>query len=151
MNRPLLPLLILSCCLFFVGFGGFVGGIAMLADPNGSPMDMPVSDLEATPFDSFLVPGIVLISVWGFGSLVILLSLWIRPNISLFDRISETTHEHWAWSLTLLLGSGLLVWLTVQVFTLPSVIPIQYVLYCLSILITGIPLLPNMRQYYLIK
>jgi hypothetical protein len=120
----------------------------MLGDPSGNPLGMPVSDLEATPFQSYLIPGLILIFVWGCGSLLILASLWSRPQFALLDGFSHRVHEHWAWGLTVLLGIALIIWITVQVFKLPAVAPIQYIMYCLSILITGIPLLPQMRQYY---
>lgn len=147
-HRPLYLLALLSLCLLFVGVGGFYGGIAMLGDPNGSPLGMPVSDLEVTPFQSYLIPGLILIFVWGCGSLLILASLWSRPQVALLDGFSHSVHEHWAWGLTILLGLALIIWVTVQVFTLPAIAPIQYVMYCLSLLIAGIPLLPQMRQYY---
>ncbi len=57
-------------------------------------------------------------------------------------------HEHWSWSLSLLLGLALLVWLTFQLFTLPAVAPIQYLLYGLAMFLVLTPLLPEMRRYY---
>lgn len=150
-QHTLILLILLSLCLLLVGVGGFYGGIAMLGDPNGSPMGMPVSDLKWTPFQSYFIPGLILILVWGCGSLLILASLWRRPQFAMLDGISQRMHEHWAWGLTILLGLALIIWLTVQVITLPAVAPIQYVMYSLSILIMAIPLLPQMRQHYRIS
>lgn len=147
-HRPMILLALLSLCLLLVAGGGFYGGIAMLGDPSGSPLGMPVSDLEATPFQSYLIPGLILIFVWGCGSLLILASLWGRPQFTLLDGFSHRAHEHWAWGLTVLFGITLIIWLTVQVFTLPAVAPIQYVMYGLALLIAGIPFLSQMRQHY---
>lgn len=147
-QRPLILLSLLSLCLLLVGAGGFYGGIAMLGDPNGNPLGMPISDLKATPFQNYLIPGFILIFVWGCGSLLILASLWGRPQFALLDEFSHRAHEHWAWGLTVLFGVTLIIWITVQVFTLPAVAPIQYVMYCLSLLIAGIPFLSQMRHYY---
>ena len=147
-HRPLILLTLLSLCLLLVGIGGFYGGIAMLGAPDGAPLGMSVTDLAATPFQSYRIPGLILIFAWGCGSLLVLASLWSRPQVALLDGFSQSVHEHWAWGLTMLLGLALIIWLTVQVFILPAVAPIQYVMYCLAVLIIGIPLLPQMRQHY---
>jgi hypothetical protein len=41
-QRPLLPLLLLSLCLVFLGLNGLIGGYLMLRDPNGTVMGMPI-------------------------------------------------------------------------------------------------------------
>jgi hypothetical protein len=145
---PLIPLLVLSLCLVFLGINGLVGGYLMVTDPNGTPMGMSVSDLEHTPFENYFVPGLWLIFVWGAGSFVALAGLWLRPQQLHLSMLRRLTNEHWAWILSVGLGLALLVWLTVQVFTLPHMAPPQYILYGLAIVIIGISFLPAMRQYY---
>jgi hypothetical protein len=146
--RPWLPLLALSVCLVFLGINGFIGGYLMLSDPNGTPMGMPVSYLERTPFPNFYIPGLFLVFLWGCGSFVLLAGLWLRPRWSAFALLTFWTHEHWAWGLSVLLGLGLLVWLTVQVFTLPKMAVIQFILYALAVLLIVLPQLPPMRDYF---
>ena len=123
-------------------------GVLMLADPNGAPMGMPVSDLERTPFDSYVIPGLVLLLLWGCGSLVTAFGLWRRPQWPLLIRLTAWSGQHWAWAASIALGLALLVWLTVQVFTLPAVAVIQYILYALAALLIALPLLPSMRRRY---
>lgn len=146
--RPTTAQLILSVCLVFIGINGLVGGVLMLADPNGAPMGMPVSDLERTPFDSYVIPGLVLLLLWGCGSLVTAFGLWRRPQWPLLIRLTAWSGQHWAWAASIALGLALLVWLTVQVFTLPAVAVIQYILYALAALLIALPLLPSMRRRY---
>ena len=150
-TRPLIPLVLLSLCLLFIALGAFYGGIAMLNDPEGSPLEMPVSYLEDTPFQDYFMPGLILIAVWGCGSLVLLACLWVCPRFAWLDSFAQVVEEHWVWGLTILYGIALIIWLTVQIITLPEVAVIQYVLYALSILIVGLPFLPQMRQYYQIS
>lgn len=147
-TRPMLSLIILSLCLLFLSVNGFIGGYLMLSDPNGAPMGMPVTDLARTPFQNFVIPGWILIVVWGLGSLLVLLSLWLRPHLSFLDGIAQATHEHWAWLASIVLGLGLLVWLTVQLFTLPQMAPVQLLLYTLAVLMVLLPFMPGMRRYY---
>jgi hypothetical protein len=147
-RRPLIPLLMLSICLIFLGANGFIGGYLMLSDPYGAPMGMPLATLENTLFQNFTIPGLCLIFIWGCGSLLTLIGLWLRPQWPPFNGLNRWLHEHWSWGFALLLGLGLLVWLTYQLFTLPAVAPIQYVLFGLATLLVVLPLLPNMRRYY---
>jgi hypothetical protein len=79
---------------------------------------------------------------------VILAGLWLRPQWAVFEVFLRWTHEHWAWGLSVLLGLALIVWLTVQVFTLPEMVAIQFILYALAALLIALPLLPPMRDYF---
>jgi hypothetical protein len=149
-HRPLLPLLTLSIALIFLGVNGFIGGYLMLRDPNGTVMGMPLTYLERTPFQNWYIPGLCLIFLWGCGSFLIFAGLWLRPKWMLTDIFFQWTHEHWAWGLSIVLGFALLVWLTVQVFTLPEMAAIQFILYILAAMLIGLPLLPSMRDYFLV-
>lgn len=147
-QRPLLLLLILSLCLLVLGINGLVGGYLMLNDPNGAPMGMPVSQLERTPFQDFTIPGIILIVVWGLGSLVTLVGLWWPTKPHWMNQLVSGFHVAWAWVLCVVLGFALFIWLTVQVFTLPQMAPPQYVLYVFACLMIALPFVPTMRRYY---
>ena len=147
-RRPLTPLLALSVCLLFLSINGFVGGYLMLTDPYGAPMGMPLSTLQNTLFQNYTIPGLCLILIWGCGSVLTLIGLWLRPHWFGLDALSRRVHEHWSWDFALLLGVGLLVWLTYQLFTLPTIAPIQIVLFVLAALLVVLPLLPTMRRYY---
>lgn len=147
-QRPWIALLVLSVCLLFLGGNGFVGGYLMISDPNGTPMGMPVSVLEQTLFQNFFIPGLCLIFIWGCGSLLTLAGLWLGPQKVGLDLLSPLFHEHWSWILSVVLGLGLMVWLTYQLITLPAIAPVQIVLLVLSVLLVGVPLMPAMRLYY---
>jgi hypothetical protein len=149
--RPVILLLVLSICLLFLGVGGFIGGYEMLRDPNGTPMGMPVSQLERTPFQNFFVPGLVLIFIWGCGSMLTLIGLWVRWQLPQINRLTGFVHLHWASGLSVLIGLGLIVWLTVQLFTLPAVIPLQFILYSVAVVLIVLPLFPTMRRYYRVE
>lgn len=146
--RPTVWLLVLSVCLVLLAVNGFVGGYLMLADPNGTPMGMPVSLLERTGFQDFTIPGVLLIVIWGLGSLTTLIGLWARQSSPVFSTLTDWTGEHWGWVASIVLGSGLFVWLVYQVLTLPEIAVIQYILFALALILIGLPLLPAMRRYY---
>lgn len=54
----------------FIGLGAVGGGLALVLEPSGSSLGIPLEILDSSPFSTFLVPGIVLLIVNGFGSLV---------------------------------------------------------------------------------
>lgn len=56
--------------LIFLGISAFFGGIGMIMDPSGESMQMPLSLLNGTPFDNFLIPGIILLVCNGILSLL---------------------------------------------------------------------------------
>ncbi len=81
--------------------GAVAGGIALVAGPQGEVLQMPVSMLEGSPFDSYLVPGLVLLLVLGVLPLAAAVGLWLR--------------RPWAWWAAGVVGCGLLIWIVVQV------------------------------------
>lgn len=54
----------------FICIGAVPSGIAMIADPSGSSVGMPIEMLINSPFSDFLIPGIFLLVVNGIGSLL---------------------------------------------------------------------------------
>ena len=55
---------------FLIGLGAVGGGLALVLEPSGSNLEIPLELLKSTPFSTYLVPGIVLLVVNGLGSLV---------------------------------------------------------------------------------
>jgi hypothetical protein len=59
--------------LGILGISAVVGAVPMILDPAGTPWQMPQNLLDASPFDSFLIPGIILFmanGVLSFASLI---------------------------------------------------------------------------------
>jgi hypothetical protein len=87
--------------LFFLGLSALPAAIFMLMDPSGSEMGLPAEMLDQTPFDSFLIPGILL----GFFNGILSL---------LFAILVIKKHRLQAW-MVMFQGSVLMIWLTVEV------------------------------------
>lgn len=88
-------------------------GLMLIADPSGAVMQFPAGWIEATPFGSYLVPGIYLAAVNGVGMLAVA-ALGLR--------------RHWSapW-LTATLGVGLIVWILVQILVMPETMFLTWV------------------------
>jgi hypothetical protein len=60
----------LAALQIFIGIGAVPAGIGLILDPTGGNLSMPLSMLDHSPFEDFLIPGLVLMTVNGFGSLI---------------------------------------------------------------------------------
>jgi len=93
--------------------GAIPVGLMFLADPTGQLVQVPQGWIEATFFGSYLIPGLYLLLVNGFGMLALaVLSVrrhWIAP-----------------W-MTGTLGVGLIVWILVEIVLLPETMWLTWV------------------------
>ncbi|MFZ5440289.1 MAG: hypothetical protein ACOZQL_09790 [Myxococcota bacterium] len=110
----------------FVGVGGLYGGFALLSDPRGSPLGMPVSMLEHSPFSNYLIPGIVLFAVNGVFPLVAVFAQWLKLD----------------WAKLLHLGVGVLLtgWMVVQLVMVGFSAPLQAIMLVVGLAILALAL-----------
>ena len=99
-SRPV-SVYLLMAALLFQGLSGVAGGIGLVSDPSGGNMQFPLSWLEGSPFDSYLIPGLILLVVLGIFPLFVLYGLWTR--------------QYWGWISALLVRTALIVWIAVEV------------------------------------
>ena len=86
----------------FVGIGAVVGGLGLSLDPSGGSLGLPRELLEQTPFETFLVPGIVLLAVNGLGSLA--------------GAVASFTRRRYSGEVAIALGCFLVAWILIQVY-----------------------------------
>lgn len=79
------------------------GGVGLIQDPVDN-IGLPLSLLEGTPFDDYLIPGLILLVVVGMEPLVAFLGL--QRGYS------------WAWWVALCAGIDLIGWVVVEVILL---------------------------------
>ena len=53
-----------------VAITSIVSGFIMINDPNGGVIDLSTGILESTPFNDFVIPGILLLTVVGSVNLI---------------------------------------------------------------------------------
>jgi hypothetical protein len=90
----------------FTAFGAIPVGLMFLADPSGGLIGLPKVWIEQTAFGSYVIPGLYLLFVNGFGMLG-LAALTVRR-----DRLAP-------W-LTGALGVGLIIWIAVEILVMPE-------------------------------
>jgi len=91
---------------FLVAVTAIGGGVALIAAPDGSIVHMPVSELRASPFSTFLIPGLLLLGVVGGSNLLAAILLLRRARFA----------HHVAF----VAGAALLVWISTEIVMLQS-------------------------------
>ncbi len=111
----------------FTGVLAIPVGLMFMADPTGASIGLPPEWIEATPFGSYLVPGLYLFVMNGIGMLVlaalILLRSWAAP-----------------W-LTAILGVGLIIWILVQLAVMPETMILQWIFLATGLVLGFVALL----------
>ena len=65
---------------FFISIGAIFGGYLLIKDPNDKSFEMSKEWLKDSPFNNFLMPGVVLFLANGVGNLIgAILSFMKRP------------------------------------------------------------------------
>lgn len=134
----------------FLGLGALAGGFMLVADPSGERMQMPASMLQRSPFSDFLVPGLLLFTVFGLFPLLALYSMIRRPEIGWVHMLNPFKPLHSSWALSLYIGFGLIIWIMVQTYILNAVHIIHVVYMSLGLLIQIVTLWPPVQRYFIL-
>lgn len=103
-----------SALLLFNGIGALYGGWSFISRPDGSGMKMSVDLLKNSPFQNYLIPGIILFFANGVFSLVVLAALWLRYGYS--------------GSLIMIQGTILTGWILIQILMIRTIIPLHWIM-----------------------
>ncbi len=92
--------------------GAIPVGLLFITDPSGAAMQLPREWIQDSVFGSYLVPGLYLFAMNGLGMLAL-------AGLSLY--------RHWLapW-LTGVLGTGLIIWILVQLLVMPETMWLQW-------------------------
>lgn len=68
MNRKTIFYAILGFLQAFNGLSGLLGGYMLINDPTGNSLNLVLEWLQITPFENYLIPGIILFLFVGMGN-----------------------------------------------------------------------------------
>ena len=85
----------------FVSLGALSAGVLMILFPSGKQLQIPLEILDGSPFNNFLVPGIILFLINGVGQLTAGLMSFRRHPLAGYTGA--------------VFGIGLMIWIFVQV------------------------------------
>ncbi|MBW2411139.1 MAG: hypothetical protein JRF72_15175 [Deltaproteobacteria bacterium] len=103
MNKKKKRLLIysLGALQAFIGITAIAGGFRLVSNPNGT-VDIPIQWLNNSPFTSYLIPGLVLLIVIGFGNV-------LAGTVSFLKK-------RYAGGIAAILGTFLICFMTIEVW-----------------------------------
>lgn len=88
--------------LTLVGIGAVAAGLGLLLEPDGGGVGLPLDLLANSPFEDFLIPGIVLFAVNGIASLI--------------GAVLAFRKHRYTGIATMVLGFAMLIWISTQVY-----------------------------------
>jgi len=141
---------ILIGLLVILGLNAIGAGGAFMIAPDGRLIQMPLSNLEKSPFSNFLIPGLFLFIFIGVYPILIAYSLlklppWKRPNV--FNPFKQL---HWSWAGSLAAGVALIIWIIIQIQWVT--IHILHIIFLVwGFLILVVTMLPGVRRYCTLK
>lgn len=120
--------------LAFLGIGAVFGGYQLIMYPDGSSLGANVEWLKNSPFNDFLIPGIILLLMNGILSFLVIIITLMRVR----------NFPYWI----IFQGMVLLGWIIVQFFMLSqhSMLQLVYFLFGFAILLLGVLLERNESQ-----
>lgn len=73
----------------FLSVGAFYGAWHLVTDPSGGSLQMPASQfLPGTPFDTFLVPGLILFAANGIFPLVVVVGALMKQPWARYGHVA---------------------------------------------------------------
>ena len=94
-------MIMLAILQTFNGLSGLAGGFGLINDPSGVALAMKLEWLQSTPFQSYLIPGLVLFTLNGIGNIIgLVLSLKKHPHSGQYAG---------------LFGAVMMIWIIAQV------------------------------------
>jgi len=85
----------------FIGITAIAGGFRLVSNPNGTS-DIPIEWLNSSPFTNYLIPGLVLLIVIGFGHVL--------------GGIFSFLSKRYAGGIAAILGTFLILFMTIEVW-----------------------------------
>ncbi len=135
--------------LGFLALGAIGGGIVLIISPAGELIGLPVSEYKNIPFNSYLIPGIILFSVLGIAPLLLIIALLKKPKSRIAGLINIFKDMHWSWTFSIYIAFTLIGWIQIQLIFLHGPVYWLHTFYTFyAIFLIILALLPQMRRLY---
>jgi len=138
---------VLVFLLLMLSISGLLGGFSLITSPDGSKLAMPTTYLANTPFQDYLIPGIILFLLMGILPLITVYGIVSHKKSTVFDFLNIYKDKHWSYAYSLYVGIILIFWIDFQIAFMGYLIPIQIVCAILGVLIVIAALLPGNIEY----
>ena len=135
--------------LGLLSIGAIGGGAVLIISPSGELIGIPLSEYRNLPFNSYLIPGIILFSVLGIIPALLIIALIKKPTSKFAERFNVFIDMHWSWTYSIYVAFALIGWIHIQLIFLQGVVHWLHTFYMFyAILIITVALLPGIRNHY---
>ena len=134
--------------LGFLALGAIIGGGTLTISPTGKLLRMPLYLLEKSPFNNYLIPGIILFSVFGLAPLLLIFALIKKPIGKFAETFNFFKDMHWSWTYSIYVAFALIIWLQIEMMFLQTVYWIHTFYMIYAIVLIFVALLPQIRNIY---
>ena len=112
-KKPVL-IYLLMILMVFQAISALPSAFMLIIAPSGELLKLPLSHLQHSPFNDFLIPGLFLFIVLGIIPLITFIGL-VRPfSFKLFEVLNIYKSYHWAWTFSYYTGIILILWINFQ-------------------------------------
>ena len=139
---------ILLILLSFLGLGAIFGGGVFIISPSGKLLGMPLSFLDHSPFEDFLIPGIILFFVLGIAPVAVASALIKKPDYKFAELFNFYKDMYWGWTFSIYIAFALIIWIQTQMMFLKAVDWLHTFYMFFAITIIFVALLPAVRNLY---
>lgn len=147
MNKKPLTVWILSVLLAIQAIGAIGGGLFLVISPSGKLMQMPTEMLKGSPFDNFLIPGLILMLVLGVFPLLLSIAVIRKPDWKYAGIFILYRGIHWSWGYSVYLGIMLLVWILLEIVWIGYDL-LQTIYGLLGVVILIVALIPATMKHF---
>lgn len=150
MQHPSRPwtIWILVAIFAFLAMMALPVGWMMMRNAQGDILGMPFAWIARTPFGSWLLPGLVLFTLLGLGSLCAIYGLLLRPGWGWPQRLNPIRSRRWEWTFAAGIGLAAMVWIVVQLLALRMYFWMQPMVFVLGLIIVLLMAEPHMWRYF---
>lgn len=149
MKRPI-PLYLLCLPHILLGTSATAGGGMLLLKPDGSLLGMDPRWLDHSPFNSYLIPALLLFTLVGLFPLFTIVGLLLKPEWKWMNALNLYSNRYWAWTYSLYSGIIVITWITVQLI-MTQYFWLQPVMIFIGLLMIVLTLIPSVMKYFEIQ
>lgn len=133
--------------LFVISISGVTGGLLLIIKTDGSLLGLKSNWLDNSPFENYLLPGILLFLTNGLLPLFTLIGNLFRPEWKWANVINLYKHMHWSWAFSIYSGIVCIIWIIVQQI-MTSYFWLQPVILSIGLFIILLSLIPSVMKKY---
>ena len=139
---------LLLVLLGFLGVGAIGGGLVLILSPSGEMLGIPLSVIQNSPFNSYLIPGIILFLVLGITPCLLIFALIEKPKWRFPEFFNFFRDMYWAWSFSIYVAFALIIWIQTEMIYMQSVHWAHTLYLVIALIILFVALLPQVRNLY---